>query len=105
MGWWLLRLSTKLFAFLRPSVDFFQLRLTKKLKMNFFSFKKLNIMKPVFLVPLRWLVINTRAFCCDKFSVITFWFLTRWLRNFANRNRYHSAIIRNIPISLMVNIS
>ena len=53
MGWWLLRSSTKLFALLRPSVDFFQLRLTKKLKINFFSFKKLNIMKPVFFVPLK----------------------------------------------------
>ena len=50
-------------------------------------------------------LINTRVFCCDKFSIITFWFLTRWLRNFAKNNRYHSAIIRNIPISLMVNIS
>ena len=50
-------------------------------------------------------VINARAFSCDKFSVITFWFLKRWLRNFAKNNRYHSAIIRNIPISLMVSIS
>ena len=50
-------------------------------------------------------VINTRAFYCDKFSVIIFWFLTRWLRNFAKNNRYHLTIIRNIPISLMVNIS
>ena len=33
MGWWDLRLS----------VSFFQLRLTKKLKINFFCFKKLNI--------------------------------------------------------------
>ena len=43
MGWWLLRLSAKIFAFLRLSVHFFQLRLTKKLKINFFCFKKLNI--------------------------------------------------------------
>ena len=54
---------------------------------------------------LRWHRNYTRAFCCDKFSVITFWFLTRWLRNFAKNNRYHSAITRNITISLMVNIS
>ena len=39
-----------------------------------------------------------------KFSVITFSFLERWLQNFAKNNRYHSAIVRNIPISLMVNI-
>ena len=39
MGWWLLRLSAKILAFLRLSVNFFQLRLTKKLKINFFCFK------------------------------------------------------------------
>ena len=39
-----------------------------------------------------------------KFSVITFSFLERWLQNFAKNNRYHSAIVRHIPISLMVNI-
>ena len=43
MGWWLLRLSAKSLALLRLSVNFFQLRLTKKLKINFFCFKKLNI--------------------------------------------------------------
>ena len=42
---------------------------------------------------------------CDKFSLITFSFLTRWLRNFAKNNRCHSVIVRNILISLMVNIS
>ena len=35
---------------------------------------------------------NTGAFSCDKFSIITFSFLTRWLRNFAKNNRYHSEI-------------
>ena len=48
MGWWLLRLSAKILAFLRLSVNFFQLRLTKKLKINFFCFKELNIIKPFF---------------------------------------------------------
>ena len=43
MGWWLLRLSAKILALLRLSINFFQLRLTKKLKINFFCFKKLNI--------------------------------------------------------------
>ena len=43
MGWWHLRLSAKILALLRLSVIFFQLRLTKKLKINFFCFKKLNI--------------------------------------------------------------
>ena len=43
MGWWPLRLSAKILALLRLSVNFFQLRLTKKLKINFFCFKKLNI--------------------------------------------------------------
>ena len=42
MGWWLLRLSAKILTLLRLSVNFFQLRLTKKLKINFFCFKKLN---------------------------------------------------------------
>ena len=43
MGWWLLRLSAKILAL-------FQLRLTKKLKINFFCFKKLNINQPVFFL-------------------------------------------------------
>ena len=43
MGWWLLRLSAKILAL-------FQLRLTKKLKINFFCFKKLNINQSVFFV-------------------------------------------------------
>ena len=43
MGWWHLRLSAKILALLRLSANFFQLRLTKKLKINFFCFKKLNI--------------------------------------------------------------
>ena len=52
MGWWLLRLSTKILALLRLSVNFFQLQLTKKLKINFFCFKKLNINSPAFFVSL-----------------------------------------------------
>ena len=43
MEWWLLRVSAKILALLRLSVNFFQLRLTKKLKINSFCFKKLNI--------------------------------------------------------------
>ena len=43
MGWWLLWLSAKILALLWLSVNFFQLRLTKKFKINFFCFKKLNI--------------------------------------------------------------
>ena len=50
MGRWLLRLSAKILALLPLSVNFFQLRLTKKLKINFFCFKELNINKPVFFV-------------------------------------------------------
>ena len=50
MGWWLLWLSAKILAPLRLSVNFFQSRLTKKLKINFFCFKELNINKPVFFV-------------------------------------------------------
>ena len=45
MGWWLFRLSAKTLALLRLSVNFFQLRLTKKLKINFFCLKELNITK------------------------------------------------------------
>ena len=48
--WWLLRLSPKVLTLLRLSVHFFQLRLTKKLKINFFCFKELTISKPVFFV-------------------------------------------------------
>ena len=49
MGWWLLRLSANVWALLRLSVNFFQLRLTKKLKITSFCFKGLNVNKPVFL--------------------------------------------------------
>ena len=50
MGWWLLRLSAKILAFLRLSASFFQLRLTEKQKINFFCFKELNINKPDFFL-------------------------------------------------------
>ena len=53
MGWWLLRLSAKILALLRLSVNFFQLRLTTKLNINFFCFKELNINKPAFFVSLK----------------------------------------------------
>ena len=63
MWWWLLGLSAKILALLRLSVNFlallrlsvnfFQLRLTKKLKINFFRFKRLNINKPVFFLSLK----------------------------------------------------
>ena len=52
MGRWLLRLSAKILALLRLSVNSFQLRLTKKLKITLFCFKELNIKKPVFFVSL-----------------------------------------------------
>ena len=48
IGWWLLLLSAKISALLRLLVTFFQLRSTKKLKINFLCFKELNINKPVF---------------------------------------------------------
>ena len=48
MGWWLLRLWAKILALLRLSVNVFQIRMTKKLKFNFFCFKELNINKPAF---------------------------------------------------------
>ena len=52
-GWWLLGLSAKISALLRVSVKFFQLRLTKKLKIYFFCFNELNINKPVFFLTLK----------------------------------------------------
>ena len=52
MGWRLLRLSAKILALLQLSVNSFHLRLTKKLKINFFCFKKSNINEPVFFVSL-----------------------------------------------------
>ena len=39
MGWWLLRLSAKILHLLRLSVNFFQLRLTKKVKLISFVSK------------------------------------------------------------------
>ena len=53
MGWWLLRLSAKISALLRLSANFFQLGLTKKLKINSFCFMELNINKPVFFLTLK----------------------------------------------------
>ena len=50
MGWWLLRLWAKILALLRLSVNFFQLWLTTKIKINFFCFKELNINKPDFFL-------------------------------------------------------
>ena len=49
MGWWLLRLSAKILALLRLSVKFFQLRLTRKLKINFFCSKSLILINLYFL--------------------------------------------------------
>ena len=43
-------LSAKISALSRLSVNFFQLRLTKRLKINFFCPKELNIHKPVFFL-------------------------------------------------------
>ena len=40
----------KFWLFYGYRLIFFQLRLTKKLKINFFSFKELNINEPVFFV-------------------------------------------------------
>ena len=54
MGWWLLRLSAKVLALFRLLSNFFQLRLTKKLKNNFYCFKKFNINKPIFFVSLKY---------------------------------------------------
>ena len=39
MGWWHLRLEAKILALLRLSGNFFHLRLTIKLKINFFVSK------------------------------------------------------------------
>ena len=52
MGRWLLRLLAKILPLSRLSVNLFQLRLTKRLKVNFFCFKELNINKPVLFVSL-----------------------------------------------------
>ena len=53
MGCWLLRLSAKILALLRLLVNFFQLRLTKKFKTNFFCFKELNVNEHGFFVALK----------------------------------------------------
>ena len=52
MGWWYLRLSAKILALLRLSVDFFQLRLTIKFKINLFVSKS-KILINLFFVSLR----------------------------------------------------
>ena len=75
MGWCLLRLSAKILALLRLSVNFFQLRLTKKLKFNFFCFKELNINKPVFFVSSEQKKVlgssrdKLKLFCLKNFNI------------------------------------
>ena len=70
MGLWLLRLSAKILALLRLLVNIFQLRLTKKLKINFFCFKELNINKPVFFVSLKQ---NKGLRIISGWNTIFFW--------------------------------
>ena len=53
MGWFLLHLTVNILAFLRPTVNFFPLRLTDLLKINYHCFKKLKV----------------NFHCCKKFSV------------------------------------
>ena len=53
MGWWLLRLSAKVLALLRLSVNFFQLRLTKTLKIISIVSKSLILISLYFLVSLK----------------------------------------------------
>ena len=48
MGWWLLRLSAKILALIRLLVNFFSVTVNRKVKINLFCFKELNINKPVF---------------------------------------------------------
>ena len=73
MGWCILRLSAKISALLRLLVIFFQLWLTKELKINFFCFKELNIKKSVFFVSskqnkgLRIISGYTEAILFEKF--------------------------------------
>ena len=43
----------KFWLFYGYRLFFFQLRLTKKLKINFFCFKELNVNEPVFFVSLK----------------------------------------------------
>ena len=49
-------------------------------------------------------MINTGALSYEKLVVRIFPFLTQWLRTFAKNERYHSAIIYNFLISLMINV-
>ena len=71
MGWRILRLSAKILALLQLSVNFFQLRLTKKLKINFYCFKQLNINKPVFLyLPSKIKVLGSSR---DKMKLLFFY--------------------------------
>ena len=73
MGWCILRLSAKISALLRLLVIFFQLWLTKELKINFFCFKELNIKKSAFFVSskqnkgLRIISGYTEAILFEKF--------------------------------------
>ena len=66
MGWWLLQLSAKILALLRRSVNVFQIRITKKLKFNFFCFKELNINKPAFYASLKQ---NEGPYSFEKFNI------------------------------------
>ena len=49
MGWWHLRLSAKILPLSRLSVNVFQLRLTMKLKIDFFVSKSQIVLNLFFL--------------------------------------------------------
>ena len=64
MGWCLLHLTVNILAFLRSTVNFFPLRLTDLLKINYHCFKKLKV----------------NFHCCKKFEVLgTFWSTSSFL--------------------------
>ena len=78
MGWWLLRLSAKILALLRLSVNFFQLRLTKKVKNLFLLFQRVKYyyyslkVFPRFRLAKSTIIIHHNHLLMTKFGRILF---------------------------------
>ena len=73
MGWWILRLTANILAFLLLTVNFLSLLLTDVLKINFHSFKKLKsnfycckhtkVLRPFWDKKVDFIIIVN---CCNK---------------------------------------
>ena len=67
MGWWLLRLSAKILALLRLSVNFFQLRLIVNLKIIFVKKQKQTRERPTQGRGATFIITEMAVFTLEKY--------------------------------------